>query len=88
MATRNLGRPRRQEARKHVYLFESTLKLWNEHKKEVSGDDPVMTNNEFALFLLNQLAVKQTHSKADFFVQEHNYFDQGIMRPKEGQKSR
>ena len=46
MSERKFGRPKWPEARKHVYFFESTLKIWNERKKELSGDDHVMTNND------------------------------------------
>ncbi len=86
---RKFGRPKRLEARKYVYFFESTLKIWNERKKELSGNDHVMTNNEFAMFLLNNtgnLALQKRQSEGNF-VQEHNYCNQGIERQNEDQQT-
>ena len=89
---RKFGRPKHQEARKHVYFFESTLKIWNERKKELSGKDHTMTNNEFAMFLLNNtgnLAVQITRPSEGNVVEEHNYFfNQEIESQNEDQQNR
>lgn len=51
-----MGRPRRSEERRVVYFAESTFRIWNEKKKELSPDkNRLITINDFAIFLLNQL---------------------------------
>ena len=89
---RKFGWPKRQEARKHVYFFESTLQIWNERKKELSGKGHTMTNNEFAMFLLNStgnIAVQISRRPSEGnVVEEHNYFNQGIGSQNEDQQNR
>ena len=56
MATRS-GRPKRDEERKVIYLHKSTLDKWNRLKENVREEGgKLMTNNEFAVFLLNRIS--------------------------------
>ena len=52
---RKIGRPKREEERKTVYLSDSTFQMWNQRKRELSREGHVLTSNEFALLLLKRL---------------------------------
>ena len=44
-----MGRGKRHEGPKVVYLIESTFQMWNDRRKELSREGHVMTSNEFAI---------------------------------------
>ena len=80
---RRKGRPSRDEPRKMIYFKESTLKIWNARKKELSASRgrPV-TSDEFAVFLLKisgQGGVYNANSNeggrtaAQTVIDDHNY---------------
>ncbi len=72
MAAKSVGRPKREEERKIIFVHESTLKAWNEKKSILSTErlkrSKTISNNEFALLLLNNCCLLQ--SQNEHFQQE------------------
>ena len=63
MAARR-GRPKREEERKVIYLYQSTFETWNKLKEQVREDGrKLMSNNEFAVFMLSQLSARICHEE-------------------------
>ena len=44
-----MGRPKRHEGLKVVYLMESTFQIWNDRRTELSREGHAMTSNQFAM---------------------------------------
>ena len=83
---KKIGRPRCPEERRVVYFAESTFRMWNEKKKELSPDkNHLITSNDFAIFLLNQLGqenfVRNDRDKQTV-KEDHQYIVQDTRRVK------
>lgn len=61
------GRPKRDEDRKVIYLLKSTFDNWNRLKEDVRVDGgKLMTNNEFAVFLLDRISTLICQEQQNF----------------------
>ena len=57
MAAR-IGRPKREDKRKVIYLHKTTFDNWNKLRENLSENQgKQMTNNEFAVYLLNRISI-------------------------------